>query len=79
MPTIEKPNNGTPNHPGDAGSDVSTSGTVFITIVGDPSTGIILPRQAWSWTTGAPTVLDALIGILEQKGIPYSIHAPMGM
>jgi len=75
MPTIEKPNNGTPNNPGDAGTDVSTSGTVFITIVGDPSTGIILPRQAWSWTTGAPTVLDALIGILEQKGIPYSIHA----
>lgn len=75
MPTIETPNNGTPNNPGNSESDASKSGTVFIAIVGEPSTGTILPRQAWSWTEGTPTVLDALIGILEQKGIPYTIHS----
>ena len=75
MPTLEKPNNGTPSNPGNSGSEASTSGTAFIAIVGDPSTGTILPRQAWSWATGTPTVLDALIGILEQKGIAYNIRS----
>lgn len=75
LPTVENPHNGTPSNPGNSESDISTSGTVFIAIVGDPSTGTILPRQAWSWTTGTPTVLDALIGMLEQKGIPYNIHS----
>ena len=75
MPTLEKPNNGTPSNPGNSGSEASTSGTAFIAIVGDPSTGTILPRQAWSWATGTPTVLDALIGILEQKGIAYNIYS----
>jgi len=73
MPTATIPLN--PGNPGNSGNDISSSGTAFIAIVGDPSTGNILPRQAWTWSKGQPSILDALKGILEQKGIAYNIYS----
>ena len=75
MPLLE--NNHDDDNPGGSnpGDNSSSSGRVFVTITGDPKTGIILPRQNWTWTTGNPTVMDALLGVLQKKDIDYNISS----
>lgn len=55
------------------GNNPPTTGVAFIAVVGDSSTGVILPRQTWSWLGDKPSVLEALRAMLDKSGISYRI------
>lgn len=57
---------------GGGGVPVPQQSTALVSIRGDTQTGIILDNTVWSWS-GSCTALDALKGVLNQKGISYNI------
>lgn len=75
MPRLE--NNDDDDNPegSNPGDNPSSSGRVFVTITGDSETGLILARQKWIWTTGNPTAMDALLGVLQKNDIDYKISS----